>query len=357
LLVAFAVSLAGLLAVAGPDGASATGVAAADPPTSNEGPAGPPATMPNGRVAAAPQVSSPQISTGCPAAPYGPNYYAPGSGKTVALTFDDGPGASTAQILSTLHAKGVTATFFNLGVNSAARPQLVRGEAGAGYLLGNHTWDHPDMTTLSTSEQATEMDQATAEQKSLVGFPPCVFRPPYGSYNSTTLSLAQQRRMTVWQWSVDTEDWKANGSSDSYWVNRIIQLAEQQGGALQHPVVLMHNQPAGNPATVLALPTIINFFRSHGYTFVDLLGRTTPVTVTALAATRTGYLILTSNGGVHEFNTPWYGSANGALPAGVTAVALAADPATGGYWILKSDGGVNNYHAPFYGSLRGVLLP
>jgi peptidoglycan/xylan/chitin deacetylase (PgdA/CDA1 family) len=355
LLVAFAVSLAGLLAVAGPDGASATGVAAADPPTPNEGPAGPPATMPNGRVAAAPQVSSPQISTGCPAAPYGPNYYAPGSGKTVALTFDDGPGGSTAQILSTLHAKGVTATFFNLGVNSAARPQSVRSEAGAGYMLGNHTWDHPDMTTLSASAQGTEMDQATAEQKSLVGFPPCAFRPPYGSYNSTTLSLAQQRRMKVWQWSVDTEDWKANGSSDSYWVNRIIQLAEQQGGALQHPVVLMHNQPAGNPATVLALPTIINFFRSHGYTFVDLLGHTTPVTVTAIAATQTGYLILTTNGGVHQFNTPWYGSARGALPAGVSAVGLAVDTATGGYWILKSDGGVNNYNAPWHGSLNGKL--
>jgi hypothetical protein len=89
----------------------------------------------------------------------------------------------------------------------------------------------------------------------------------------------------------------------------------------------------------------------------SLNGKLGGLTVTAMAATRTGYLILTSNGGVHEFNTPWYGSANGALPAGVTAVALAADPATGGYWILKSDGGVNNYHTPWYGSLRGVLLP
>jgi hypothetical protein len=118
------------------------------------------------------------------------------------------------------------------------------------------------------------MDQASAEQVSLTGIQPCAFRPPGGNYNSTTLSQAQQRGMTVWTWSVDTEDWKANGSSSSYWVNRIISLAEQEGGVLTHPVVLMHNQPAGNPATVLALPTIIRYFGSHGYTFVDLLGRT-----------------------------------------------------------------------------------
>ena len=51
--------------------------------------------------------------------------------------------------------------------------------------------------------------------------------------------------MTVWTWSVDTETWKANGSSSSYWVNRIISLAGSEGGVLTHPVVLMHNQPAG----------------------------------------------------------------------------------------------------------------
>jgi peptidoglycan-N-acetylglucosamine deacetylase len=78
------------------------------------------------------------------------------------------------------------------------------------------------MTTLSSSAQGTQMDQATAEQESLIGWGPCAFRPPGGNYNSTTLSLAQQRGMKVWLWSVDTEDWKAKGSSSSYWVNRII---------------------------------------------------------------------------------------------------------------------------------------
>ena len=344
---AAAIGLAGVFMAALPASSATPASAAAQPPSpSNEGPPGPPALLPNGRVAAPPQVSSPQIATSCPSAPYGPNYYAPGTGKTVALTFDDGPGASTAAILSALRSKGVTATFFNLGQNAAARPQLVGSEARAGYLLGDHTWNHPDMSTLSAPAQATQMDRAIAEQKILVGTAPCAFRPPGGAYNSSTLSLAQQRRMKFWIWSVDTEDWKANGSSSSFWVNRIVTLAEKQGGALQHPVVLMHNQPAGNPATVLALPTIINFFRGHGYTFVNLLGNT-----------GLGYLVLTSDGGVGNFGTDWRGSARGSLPAGVRPVGLAADPATGGYWILKSDGGVDGFGAPWYGSAKGTLGP
>jgi peptidoglycan-N-acetylglucosamine deacetylase len=326
----------------------APAAAAAHPPPapSNEGPAGPPARMPNGRVASPPRVVSPQASTGCPAAPYGVNSYAPGSGKTVALTFDDGPGASTSRILSILAKYGVTATFFNIGQNMAARPASVRQEASMGYMLGNHTWDHPIMSGLSASAQAAEMDRTSAEQKSLAGWPPCAFRPPYGypDYNSTTLSLAQQRRMKVWLWSVDTEDWKAEGSSSSYWVDRIIRLAEQEGGVLRHPVVLMHNAPSGDPATALALPTIINFFRSRGYAFVDLLGRT-----------RLGYYELTSDGGVYNYGAPWYGNARHTLPTGVTTTGLTSDPVTGGYWILRSDGGVANINAPWYGSVRPEL--
>ena len=59
----------------------------------------------------------------CPAAPYGVQHTAPGAGRTVALTFDDGPGPSTTAILEVLDRSDVTATFFNLGVNTVARPQ------------------------------------------------------------------------------------------------------------------------------------------------------------------------------------------------------------------------------------------
>jgi peptidoglycan/xylan/chitin deacetylase (PgdA/CDA1 family) len=221
----------------------------------------------------------PSAARACPAAGYGVNHYAPGAGKTVALTFDDGPGRSTAAILAILEDEGVAATFFNVGVNQGVRPALVRAEKRHGFLLGNHTWAHPDMATLTVAEQAAQIDDATAEQISLVGRRPCFFRPPYGSYDSTTLALAQARNMRVWNWSVDTEDWKAAGSASSYWVNRILRL-NRAGGSQTHPVVLLHNPPAGAPATVAALPPIIGFYRSRGYTFVDLAGRVAHRTVT-----------------------------------------------------------------------------
>jgi len=206
----------------------------------------------------------------CPKAPYGARFYAPGRGKTVALTFDDGPGRSTWQILRILRRYKVPATFFNIGENEAARKQDVRDEVQDGFTVGNHTWDHPDMVLLSESAQAAELDRTSAEQYRLTRTRPCVFRPPYGDYDPTTLRLAQDRRMAVWLWSVDTEDWMADGSGSAYWVDRIISLAESEGGALNNPVVLMHNQPVGNPATVAALPTIIEFFRTRHYRFVAL---------------------------------------------------------------------------------------
>ena len=353
-VLGIAAALGGFVTAA-PAAARTTPPRSGGPPVShnNEGPAGPPALLPNGRPAAAPSLPpalSPSVTTpgpaaGCVAAPYGANFYAPpfGSAKTVALTFDDGPGPSTQGIISVLRRYGVTATFFNIGQNAAAYPALVRTEAADGYLEGNHTWNHPNMTTLSSSAQAAQMNEATAEQESLIGWGPCAFRPPGGNYNATTLTVAQQRGMKVWLWSVDTEDWKANGSSSSYWVNRIISLAESEGGTQAHPLVLMHNAPSGDPATVLALPTIISYFASRGYTFVNLAG-----------STGNGYQVLTSNGGVRSFGARSYGSASGTLGS-LKAAALAVDPDTGGYWILKSNGGVANYNAPWYGSLAGQL--
>jgi len=217
------------------------------------------AAVPAGAATAAPAAAPPR-----------PQYYAPGSGKTVALTFDDGPGTSTQAIINILRAYGVPATFFNLGQNEAARPALVKEEAKDGFVIGNHTWSHPVMTSLSARSQASQMDRASTEQHQLTGHYPVVFRPPYGDYSTVTLTLAAQRGMRVWLWSVDTEDWKAAGSASPYWVNRIISLAEQEGRVLNHPVVLMHNAPSGDPATVKALPTIIKYFRAHGYRFVVL---------------------------------------------------------------------------------------
>ncbi len=84
------------------------------------------------------------------------------------------------------------------------------------------------------------------------------------------------------------------------------------------------------------------------------LGSLVPVAIAA--PPEGGYLILTSDGGVHPFGgAKWHGSDAGKLPSGVTAVAFAVDPRTHGYWVLKSNGGVDGFHAPWNGSMKHRL--
>ena len=214
----------------------------------------------------------------CPAALPGPQFSAPqvrGAAKTVALTFDDGPGRSTQAIIEILESFHVRATFFNVGQEEVYRPQLVREEAADGFLLGDHTVGHPVMAGLSPAAQATEIDGVAHETRQLTQTSPCVFRPPYGSYDSTTLAVANARSMSLWMWNVSSDDWEARGSGSAYWIHRIISDAEA-GIGVQHAVVLFHNQPIRMPATVAALPVVISFYERHGYTFVDLLGRAGP---------------------------------------------------------------------------------
>jgi peptidoglycan/xylan/chitin deacetylase (PgdA/CDA1 family) len=221
--------------------------------------------------------SGPSTWSSCPAPASAAQFTAPPTApRTVALTFDDGPGASTAQILSILLSYHVRATFFNIGLSEAARPSLVRAEAEDGFLVGDHTWSHPDLPTLTDVSQFQELAAAGAEQRSIVGSSPCSFRPPGGDYDATTTATATSQSMSEWLWNVDTQDWQARGSGATYWVHRIISLAESEGGAQDHPVVLLHDQSGAMPATVAALPTIIRYFLSRHYQFVDLLGRDGP---------------------------------------------------------------------------------
>lgn len=126
----------------------------------------------------------------------------------VGLTFDDGPNAgNTTTLLSTLAAAGVRATMFNIGQNAAANPSLVWAELAAGMWIGNHTWSHPDMTSLSTAQMDTEISQT---QQAIVagGAPtPKLFRPPYGDTNATLKAEEAKFGLTEVLWDIDTQDW------------------------------------------------------------------------------------------------------------------------------------------------------
>jgi len=170
----------------------------------------------------------------------------------VALTFDDGPTSNTNTLLNALRSAGVRATFFNIGTNARNNPSLVAAEKNAGMWIGNHSWTHPHMTQLSSSQMASEISQTQQAISQAGGGTPTLFRPPYGETNGTLKSVEAQYGLTEVIWSVDSQDW--NGASTS----QIVQAA----GTLQNGgVILMHD---GYSTTNAAVPQIVSNLSSRG---------------------------------------------------------------------------------------------
>jgi peptidoglycan-N-acetylglucosamine deacetylase len=195
--------------------------------------------------------------------------------KNVALTFDDGPSPKwTPQVLDILEANHVRATFFMIGQNARANPSLVRRVLAEGHTIGNHSYSHPNFTTLSTAQQRASMENATKYISAAIegGYKPCFFRPPYGSYNSTTINLARNRGMSVVKWSRNTKDWAAPSSLSTSFQKTIV--ANATSPLSSHPNVIMHD---GGPSayrqnTVDSLQRIITFYKSRGYKFTNPAG-------------------------------------------------------------------------------------
>ena len=130
----------------------------------------------------------------------------------VALTFDDGPNASnTTNLLNTLKSAGVRATLFNIGQNAQNNQALVKAEQSAGMWIGNHSWSHPHMTSLSAASMSSELSQTQQTIQQATGTTPKIFRPPYGETNATLKSAATALGLTQVTWDVDSQDW--NGAS------------------------------------------------------------------------------------------------------------------------------------------------
>lgn len=211
---------------------------------------------------------------------------APGTGKTVALTFDDGAAPAMLSIADILRSKGVTATFFNTGAHDSANPNVVRQVASMGFLIANHTWDHdyPDQASSGWTVDylRDQMARTSALQQRLTGRPVCFFRPPGGNLTNV-LTAASAEGMSTVLWSVDARDWAQPGENDPEYVAKIVERATSLDPEDdQHPIVLMHAAKASHEPesqvssfrgnTIAALPQIIDWYADHGYRFVDLLG-------------------------------------------------------------------------------------
>jgi peptidoglycan-N-acetylglucosamine deacetylase len=182
--------------------------------------------------------------------------------REVALTFDDGPGPYTRQILRVLRRMHTVATFFVIGRWARAYPQLVAAEIRAGCEVGDHTEDHRPLALLSATAQTAELVDA-AEALHRAGAPyPVLMRPPYGSFDEATLEVLATARMLMVLWSADTKDYERPG------VARIIYTAVS--GAQPGAIILMHDGGGDRSETVAALPRIIARLRQRGFRLVTI---------------------------------------------------------------------------------------
>ena len=182
-------------------------------------------------------------------------------GPYIAMTFDDGPHpVLTPRLLDMLKARGIKATFFLIGQNAAEYPDIVRRIAAEGHEIGNHTWDHPQLTKLSPAALREEIDRTSSSIAEIIGKPLLVMRPPYGATSDYINHwINREFGMKVILWSVDPLDWKYRNSAR---VERQI-LAGARPGA----IILSHDIHA---TTVAAMPDVFDSLLAKGYKFVTV---------------------------------------------------------------------------------------
>jgi peptidoglycan/xylan/chitin deacetylase (PgdA/CDA1 family) len=179
--------------------------------------------------------------------------------KCVALTFDDGPGDHTGVLLDMLAASDARATFFVLG------SRVLEDDAGhlrrmveEGHELGNHSFDHPDLTALSREGIREQLVQTQEVVRWRTGVEMRLMRPPYGATDGRVADVTRDAGLAQIMWDVDTFDWRHRRPAQT------VRLGEQ---AVPGSIVLMHDI---HESTVAAVPELVDRLSEQGYALVTV---------------------------------------------------------------------------------------
>jgi peptidoglycan/xylan/chitin deacetylase (PgdA/CDA1 family) len=186
--------------------------------------------------------------------------------REVAIGFDDGPWRDTPAFVRMLERSHARATFFTIGrqLTPEYRAMLLR-ELKDGDVIGDHTFNHPDLTR--SGRVRAELQQTIGAIRALSGYTPCVFRPPYGSFDGSVLSVARSLGLATVLWNVDPSDYAQPGVGA---IERRV-LAQVRPGS----IVISHDGGGRRTETLDAYPAIIAALRARGYRIVtipELLG-------------------------------------------------------------------------------------
>ena len=179
------------------------------------------------------------------------------SPRKIALTFDDGPHPYyTQQLLDGLKERGARATFFVMGKQAEAYPELVLRMQEDGHLIGNHTYSHVQLNKKNRESFKEELVRTNELLLGITGEEPQYVRPPYGSWDK---SFESELMMIPVLWTIDPMDWC---SSD---VNGIVRKVTKK--AEDNAVILMHDE---YKSSVTAALEIVDVLQKQGYEFVTV---------------------------------------------------------------------------------------
>lgn len=175
----------------------------------------------------------------------------------VFLTFDDGPGTETEEILGVLNQKDVRATFFVVGDRIWERPEMLKRIKQEGHSIGVHSMTHPLM--LLNNKQEIEECKELIEKIS--GYSPKYFRPPYGFRTPWTIKAAENSGLKTMTWSSFPYDYKREKQEI---IDAV--LSDLKPGL----IICLHDGPTKREETLAALPELIGEIRKRGYELSEL---------------------------------------------------------------------------------------
>lgn len=189
--------------------------------------------------------------------------------KEIAITFDDGPDPLyTPKILDILSEKGVPATFFVLGKQTALYPEVAARIKREGHDIGSHTFSHTNIEEDSPWMIEAELNATQWLIQKTTGHSTTLFRPPYttdADYAIDELEpilTVQNMGYKMVGSLIDTRDWGAKSASE------IVESALSNVDSGN--ILLLHDAGGDRTTTIEALPQIIDQLREEGYTFVTV---------------------------------------------------------------------------------------
>lgn len=186
--------------------------------------------------------------------------------KVAYLTFDDGPGKYTAQLLDILKQNDAKATFFLIGSNVKEYPNLVKRELAEGHYVGMHSMSHDFAKLYKQGGYVNEMKEDQKLIANIIGRDPKLTRPPYGSMPGLNEALRNQvaeNGLRVWDWTIDSLDWKYNKMPVDAASTKIVENVIA-GAKTNKEVILLHDI---HPQSVSAVSAIIKGLKEKGYEF------------------------------------------------------------------------------------------